>query len=212
MSSSTSQNRTADCLLRDARDGRSQSLGKLLQLYANYLKILASAQLDQNLRGRVSPSDVVQETLFEAHRDFAHFRGTSPYEFVAWLRRIMVHNLASIVEQNLLAAKRDVRREVSLQKLNRSVEQSRLRLENILVDRGASPSSNIENQEQVMNLADVLSEMPADYRDVIVLRNLEGLGFKDVADRMSRSHGAVRMLWMRAIEDIRCRLSERGWL
>ena len=97
---SSTQSKTADCLLRDARDGRSQSLGKLLQLYANYLKILASTQLDQNLRGRVSPSDVVQETLFEAHRDFQQFRGKTSYEFVAWLRRIMVNNLASIVEQN----------------------------------------------------------------------------------------------------------------
>ena len=145
---SLSHSGTADCLLKGARDGQSQSLGKLLQLYANYLKILASTQLDQNLRGRVSPSDVVQETLFEAHRDFGQFRGSSPNEFVAWLRRIMVHNLASIVEQNLLAAKRDVRREVSLQKVNRSVEQSRARLENILVDRGGSPSSNFEAQER----------------------------------------------------------------
>ena len=59
-------------------------------------------------------------------------------------------------------------------------------------------------------LADQLAQLPADYRDVLVLRHLEGLSFGEVAERMGRSPGAVRMLWLRAIDQLRERLDARG--
>ncbi|HRX80773.1 MAG TPA: sigma factor, partial [Pirellulaceae bacterium] len=83
-------------------------MSRLLQLYSNYLRLLACSQLDERLRARVSPSDIVQETLFEAHRDFDRFVGRSSGEFVGWLRTILVHNLARMVEHHLLTGKRDV--------------------------------------------------------------------------------------------------------
>ena len=73
-----------------------------------------AAQLDDRLRARVSSSDVVQETFYEAHRDFPAFRGATPEEFLGWLRRILLNNLLRAVEQHVTAAKRDVRREVSI--------------------------------------------------------------------------------------------------
>ena len=82
-----------DRLFTSAREGSSSCLGRLLTLYTNYLKLLVAAQLDNRLRGRVSPSDIVQDTFFEAHRDFDQFRGQSTGEFVAWLRRIVVNNI-----------------------------------------------------------------------------------------------------------------------
>ena len=97
-----------DQLFASARAGSATCLGRLLTLYSNYLKLLISAQLDERLRVRVSPSDIVQETFFEAHRDFPQFRGQSTGEFVAWLRRILVNNILRVVEQHLLG--REARR------------------------------------------------------------------------------------------------------
>jgi RNA polymerase sigma-70 factor (ECF subfamily) len=54
--------------------------------------------------------------------------------------------------------------------------------------------------------------LPEDYRSVIVMRHLEGLSFGDVATRLERSAGACRMLWLRAIEQIRESLAADGWL
>ncbi len=68
-------------LLRKAKDGKVGELGNLLNLYTNYLKVLAQSQLDRRVRSRLSPSDLVQDTLMEAHRDFAQFRGDS---FLSW--------------------------------------------------------------------------------------------------------------------------------
>lgn len=83
-------------LIQQARNGEVDAVGRLLELYLQYLKILATTQLDQKLRHRVSPSDVVQETVCEAHCDFSQFRGDTEREFVAWLRQIMVHNLCML--------------------------------------------------------------------------------------------------------------------
>ena len=60
-------------------------------------------------------------------------------------------------------------------------------------------------------LANHLAELPSDYRKVLILRHCEGLPFKDIAKRMGRSTGAIRMLWLRAIGQIREQMS-RGHL
>jgi len=201
-----------NALLLDAQGGVSGSLSRLLELHQNYLKLLAQTQLDAKLRARVSPSDVVQETLLEAHRDFPSFRGSCEGEFLAWLRRILVHNLARMVERHVLAEKRDVRRDVSLQAVNDGLDRSALRLEAVLADRVGSPSAAAQRQEDAVVLADALAELSADHRDVIVLRHLEGLAFKEIADRLGRTSGATRMLWLRAIDRLRQALREREML
>jgi RNA polymerase sigma-70 factor (ECF subfamily) len=198
-----------DQLFASARQGSSSCLGRLLTLYSNYLKLLIAAQLDDRLRVRVSPSDIVQETFFEAHRDFHQFRGQSTGEFVAWLRKILVNNLLHVVEQHLMAEKRDVRREISLEQIGRRLEQSTARLESLLAEPGDSPSSHAQRNEQEIMLADALAELPSDYRQVILLRHIECLPFDEVARRMDRTSGAVRMLWLRALERLRKTFPER---
>jgi RNA polymerase sigma-70 factor (ECF subfamily) len=186
-----------------AQQGSSSCLGQLLLLYTNYLKLLVTAQLDSRLRARVSPSDIVQDTFFEAHRDFNQFRGQTTAEFVAWLRRIVVNNLLRVVEQHVLAEKRDVRREVSIEEIGRRLEQSTMRLETFLVQASESPSGHAVRNEDEILLANALAELPDDYREILVLRHIEGLPFEEVAKRMDRSAGAVRMLWLRALKKLR---------
>jgi RNA polymerase sigma-70 factor (ECF subfamily) len=198
----------ADKLFGLAQRGSDSSLGRLMNLYTNYLKLLLTAQLDGRLRARISPSDVVQETFFEAHRDFHQFRGQSTGEFIAWLRRILINNLLRVVEQHLIAEKRDVRREVSLERMRTGIDQSTVRLESLLAASGASPSADAQRRERELQLADALTVLPPDYRDVIVLRHIEGLSFDDIALRMERTSGAVRMLWVRAIRQLRDNMQE----
>ena len=196
-----------DRLLAQALAGSREGMGRLLEVYRNYLKLLVVAQVEQKILRRVSASDVVQETFLEANRDFPQFRGQSSGEFCAWLRRILVNNLHRVVEQHVLTEKRTVRREVSLEVLAQSMEHSTARLDALLPDPGSSPSMNAQRQEQELELANCLAELSADYRNVIVLRHLEGLKFEEVAQRMERSVGAVRMLWLRAIRLLRDKLT-----
>jgi RNA polymerase sigma-70 factor, ECF subfamily len=202
--SSRSSNRPdVPSLISRARRGHGSSVGVLLQLYHNYLSVLAATHVEKRLQPRVSPSDIVQETMLRAHANFAQFRGGTEGELLAWLRQILVNNLAKFVEQHVLAARRDVRREVSIERLGRALEQSTIQLAALLPAEMATPSAAAQQREEAVVLADRLSALPADYREVLMLRNLEGLPFEVVAERMERSVSAARMLWLRAIEKLR---------
>jgi RNA polymerase sigma-70 factor (ECF subfamily) len=199
-------------LLAEARQGRRDSLGALLQLYRNYLHLLARTQIDLHLQGRADASDLVQETFLDACRDFGHFRGQTEGELVAWLRKVLVYNLARLVQQQRGTKKRDVRREVSLEQYLAGLEQSSANFDAALRGRYSSPSALVHRRERAAVVADALARLPPDYREVLVLRNLEGLAFKEVARQMGRSPGAVRILWVRALDQLRQLLEQEDVL
>jgi RNA polymerase sigma-70 factor (ECF subfamily) len=203
------QTERVQCFLRQ-RGPNIAGLGSILQLYWNYLHLLAEAQLDRRLRVRLSPSDLVQETFLEAHRDFPQFRGETEQEFIAWLRKILVNNLVVAVRRHVKAGKRDVRRDVSLEQVRASLDRSALQMAAVLAHNGTSPSARVLREEMLVRLADHLAELAPDYREVILLRHLHGCSFAVIAERLQRSEGAVRMLWLRAIGQLRSRLGERG--
>ena len=100
-------------------------------------------------------------------------------------------------------------REISLEQIGRRLEESTVRLESLLAQSAESPSGNAQRHEQELILANALAELPKDYREVIMLRHIEGLSFEEVAKRMERTSGAVRMLWLRALEKLRKSFPER---
>lgn len=198
--SSSQQDERFNALIEKARLGDGDAVGTLLEWYCHYLTILASTQLDQRLRRRVSPSDLVQETMLAAHRDFAQFRGNSQGELVGWLRQILIHRLHHLVDEHVKAGKRDIRRETSLDDIRAAVDRSAANYANFLQGRTNSPSSPVHAEERALALSHELAKLPEHYRDVIVYRNLQGMSFEEIAGRMERSVGATRMLWLRALE------------
>ncbi|MFK8111115.1 MAG: sigma-70 family RNA polymerase sigma factor [Rubripirellula sp.] len=202
-SSSDCANEEFLVLLNQARGGDTESLGHLLQWYANYLTILATTQLDRRLRRRINPSDLVQETMLAAHRDFAGFRGESQPELLGWLRKILINTLHRSFARHVKAGKRDIRREVSIDQVSSQMEESAGNLASILPGRSPSPSQQLNARERAVELANQLSSLPEHYRDVIVYRVIQGLSFEEISERMDRSSGAVRMLWLRALDQFK---------
>lgn len=201
MSSTTYQD--VEAVLQKAQRGDQESLAELLAVYRGYLLAIAVAKFDRRVRARCNPSDVVQETLLEAYRDFHMFRGGLEREFLAWLRRILANNLARAVEVHLLTDKRDLRRECKLEP-TQSTGGSRIeQRDRWFADGAPSPSSACQQQEQLMTVLDRMSRLPAHYRDVLILRHIEELSFEDVGTRLGKSSGAVRMIWLRALESLR---------
>jgi RNA polymerase sigma-70 factor (ECF subfamily) len=190
-------------VLSAAREGDCNSLGELLTYYRRYLLLLATTHIERRLQPRVSPSDVVQETMLKAHQHFAQFRGESERELLAWLRQILLSNLARFAERYVLAAKRDIRREVSGSPPGASEVGSRSEFVRQVPADEPSPSGWAQNREEWILLSRRLSELPGRYREVLVLRNIEGLSFEQAAAQLNRSPGATRMLWLRAIEKLR---------
>lgn len=196
-------------LLEQARNGDAESLGVLLRKYFRYLNTLSTSHLDPRIRLRVSPSDVVQETLMEAHCDFPKFVGSSLEEFTGWLRKILFNNLARAVESHLVAGKRDVRKQQSLENHQRGGGSTQ-RLDRNLEGPALAASSIARHNESLQSLATFINRLPADYQRVIQLRNFEGLSFAQIAERMDRNQGATRMLWVRAVEKLRFLMEEKS--
>ena len=119
-----------------------------------YLRLLARARLDPLLRGKLDASDVVQQTLLEAHQGRDHFRGHTTAELAAWLRQILARNLANAV-RDLRRDKRDVTRERSLEA---ALEHSASALEAWLADEQSSPSRKADRQERAVRVAEALDQ------------------------------------------------------
>jgi len=202
-SASSAEDFDVASLLAGARDGDQGSLGELLSHYRKYLLVLATAQIEKRLAPRVSPSDIVQETMLNAQRHLGQFRGQSENEFLAWLRQILATRLARFVEEHLLAAKRDIRREISMERFDGGGEHPAPQLKSFLRADVQSPSEAAQKREDSVVVADLLAQLPRTYRDILIWRNTQGLSFEEIAARLDRKPGATRMLWLRAIEKLR---------
>lgn len=189
-------------LIRQVRDNEPGAREQMFDRYQGYLQVLARSQLGRHLRGKCDASDIVQMTLLEAHRDFGTFQGTHEPELLAWLRRILSHNLFNVARHNT-AQQRDVNREVSLDQVRAGVEHSSVALARGLAADTPSPSQLAAKREDALRLADALSQLPEDYQTVLLLRVFEELPAEEVAQRMGRTAGAVRMLQMRALAALR---------
>jgi RNA polymerase sigma-70 factor, ECF subfamily len=187
-------------LIDKARGGDASVLGKLLEGYRNYLALLARLSLQKRLQGKLAESDVVQEAFLEAYRDFRQFRGSTEKELTSWLRKILAHNLANLVRHYCGTRGRDVRLE---RELEFELERSSQALDPGLVSPQSSPSHQAAQREQMVLVADALKELPQDYREVLILRHLEGLSFPEVAQRMGRTLSSVDKLWVRALARLR---------
>jgi RNA polymerase sigma-70 factor (ECF subfamily) len=179
-----------------------------LEHYRGWIVALARLQVGDGFRGKFDPSDAAQQTLLEAVRAGPGFRGTTEGELLAWLRQILAHVLAHEFRRYKGAKARDVAREVSLEQ---ALERSSLRLGAVLAAGWSSPSHHAARVEEGVRLAAVLSRLSADDREVILLRNVEGLPHDEVARRMGRSPGAVRMLWARALARLRTEVEKEGF-
>ena len=192
-------------LLARARSGDAQAAGQVLEQYRAYLNLLARLQIRRAIQGKVDASDVVQETFLEAYRDFAQFRGTTEAELMAWLRRILASNLADQARRFTGARRRDVRLE---RRLADELDESSRVLDRGLAARQSTPSERAAHREQALLLAEALERLPADYREVIILRHLEELRFPEVAQRMGRTLDSVKNLWTRALDRLRRALED----
>src|SRR5438128_1632994 len=169
------------------------------------LTLLARQQIGRRLQGKVDAADLVQETFLQAHRDFGQFRGTTEEELIGWLRQILAHSLAMCMRRYYGTQRRNVRLE---RELAGELDQSSQVLDHGLLARSSSPSHQAARREQAVLLADALGQLPEDYREVIILRHMEGLTFPEVAQRMGRSVNSVKKLWPRAMVQLRRALGE----
>jgi RNA polymerase sigma-70 factor (ECF subfamily) len=188
--------------LAAARAGDAAARDRLFGSCRSFVATAARFHLQRRLQAKVDASDVVQQSLLEAHRGFDGFAGETPQEWLAWLKRIVAHNAFDAAKRYRGTAKRDAGREVPLA----AHDDASHGWHEHPVDPASSPSGRAIRWEQELLLAAAVEALDEDHREVLFLRNIERLPFEEVARRMGRSSGACRMLWMRAIAAVRERL------
>lgn len=176
-----------------------ESSGEVLGRFREYLLLLARLQLGDQLRAKFDASDVVQQTLLEAHRKRAQFRGQSEAEMAAWLRQMLACNLADAIRA-MGRAKRDVARERSLEA---GLDASSTRLASWLAAEQSTPSQQAQRHEEVLRMAEVLATLPAAQREALVLRHCQGMSLAAISQQLGRSPAAVAGLLKRGLRELR---------
>lgn len=175
-----------------------------IERFRSYLLLLARIKLDRKVRGKLDASDVVQQTLLEAHQAMESFRGDDTAAQAAWLRQILARNLANAV-RDLTRAKRDVRKERAL---HADLDTSASQLEGLLAAGESSPSQKMERHERALRLAEALAKLPESQRDAVVLRHFQGLSLADIAGQLDCTTAAVTGLLQRGLKNLRKSLAE----
>lgn len=181
-------------LLTAARGGDAAARGRLFERCRGYLALAARSRVESWLRAKVDASDLVQQTLLEAHRGFAGFAGGTEAEWLAWLRRILDRNATDFVRHYRTAGRAAGREAI---------------LDAEPPANGESPSAAAVRHESELQLSEALGRLTPDHREVIELRNLQRLPFDEVAARMGRSRPAAQMLWMRAMQKLQEEIAGR---
>ena len=192
-----------EALLHMARMGDAHALERLLGMYRSYLLLFSRVQVRGRLQGKADVSDLVQETLFVAHRAFHHFEGETEGELVAWLQQILASRLARLIRRYSTQA-RDVRLE---QELVDALSRSSV-VAGQLAASHSTPSRCAARREEAVLLADAMADLNEVHREILILHHFEDLPFSKVAERLGRKEDAVKKLWFRALAALKTRIEE----
>lgn len=198
----------ADLLHSDRKD--ECNLGPLLGVYRDRLEVLARQQVSPRLGVRQSPSDIVQETLLHACRDFPTFRGKSEGELWCWLRQILAHRILGSVRHHMGTKGRDLRRELTAghNALSQAALSAPLATDQLAANQ-TSPSGRVIRKEQRTRIRIMVAALPDEYRKVLLLRIVSELPFDEIAKRLNRSSAATRQLYQRAQRAMLARLEQQ---
>jgi RNA polymerase sigma-70 factor (ECF subfamily) len=181
-----------------ARSGCEVALNRLFTACGPYLLMVANQVLPREVRGKVGPSDVVQETMLQVKKNFDRFRGSGERELLAWLRGVLLNNVQDVTRRFLKTEMREAGRELSLDEGLSGPDRDRL-IDNAM----RSPGSQIAAAEEAARLSAALAKLSDEDREVIRLRNWEDRSFVEIGRLLGRTADSARKHWARAIERLK---------
>jgi RNA polymerase sigma-70 factor (ECF subfamily) len=195
--------------LAAAAAGDAASWRELVGRHHGRLRRMVALRLDPRLRGRVDPSDVLQETYLDAARRLDDYLRDRPLPFFLWLRQLAGTRLAKLNRYHFRAARRDARREVPLF-AGGVPGASSVALADQLLASGSRPSETAARGELRERLLDALEQMDPLDREVLALRHFEQLTNSETARALGLTSGAASKRYVRALEKLRALLAGAG--
>lgn len=169
-----------------------------LEPFRSYLLVLAETQLHKRLKSKVDASDIVQQTLLQAYQAKDQFRGSSDAEKAGWLRTILSNVLFGLA-RDYSRQRRDISREQSIQ----AVEQSSLKLADLLSADTSSPSAALHRDERAAQLAEAMLQLTSEQRRAIILKYWEGATLAEIGQELGKSTEAVAGLIFRGMQKLK---------
>lgn len=191
-------------LLEQIQQGDRAALDRLLTHHRAKLRDFIEFHLDPRLRARVDPSDVVQETQLELVRRIDDFLRARPMPFRLWLRKKAHDRLLDLRRLHLTRARRSVLRETVLP------DRSSLLLARPLLAKGPSPSQALAAEELAARVSRAVRQLSDADREVLLLRQAEGLPFEDIGCLLDIEPAAARKRFGRALLRLQKGLSDEG--
>ncbi|MGI9516330.1 MAG: sigma-70 family RNA polymerase sigma factor [Pirellulaceae bacterium] len=178
-------------LIARARRGDQDAIGELMSEYRNYLLLIANAEFDPGLQGKLAPSDLVQQSLLAAQQNLAGFRGETVAEFRSWLRKILKNDLRDAQRKFRGSQRREIGREKNIDDQQQQGSD--------LPDRFHTPRTDALMREQARVVQLAIAELSPQYQQVLDLRNWQELPFAEIGSQMNCSEDAARKTWYRAV-------------
>ena len=178
-------------LVTESQKGSRSAFDKLISTYQSELEAFVISRLGPAVRGHLDPQDVTQDTFLKAYEGLDRFQWRGADSFGRWLRAIAEHLIRNVSRQ----------RSVSLHKVSLDVP-----------GRDTSPSRAMRRNERFDRLEEALQALSPEHRKVIEFARIRGLKAQEIAERMERSPGAVRLLLFRALEELKNRFGDTASL
>jgi RNA polymerase sigma-70 factor, ECF subfamily len=202
MSSSRADSKTVEHLLERAGAGDRPAFDRLFELHRSSLRRLVSIRIDPRLRPRLDPSDIVQETHMVAYRRFQDYLKRRPMPFRLWLRKTAQQQLCDAQRTHIERRRRSLlREEAGLSQSSRMVAQG-------LLVAHSSPSERLQRREQQRRVANAVSSLSELDREIVIMRNVEGLTFEEISQVLDLQAPTLRQRYGRALLKLRAKLKE----
>lgn len=194
-------NRPADTneLLQRAGAGDVRALAEVLDRNRERLKLMVRVRMDPRLRGRLDPSDVVQEAYLDAARRLPEYVRDPAVPFFLWLRKLTAQRITDVHRQHLGARMRSAGMEVSLHG-GVYPQASSMSLAAQLLGRFSSPSRAAMRAEIQIRVQEALRGMDDLDREVLALRHFEMLSNEEVAQVLGIKKTAASNRYVRALK------------
>ena len=179
-----------------AKEGDQSAINQLCRIYGERVRRIIRLRIGRKLRPKLDSVDVVQDALILALGGLKNFTYRNEGDFLRWLSRIAENRLHDILDR-FHAEKRDVRREIPFKREENSTERGSLGVAGPL--ETTTPSVLLSKGEQLDRLEKAIDSLKPEYREVILLSRIEELSNKEIAARVGKSEGAVKMLLSRAL-------------
>ena len=196
-----------DELLRRAAEGDESAREALFMQHSDRLKAMIRLRMHRRLRGRLDPSDVLQEAFLEVAKRLDECLQDPPDSFFLWLRKVAVTKLAEIHRHHLDVQARDAEREISILGLGEPAADS-VSLAAHLLGRITSPSQAAIKAEERFNLQQVLDSLDPIDREVIALRHFEQLDSQETAAVLGLSKSGASSRYIRAMRRLHSVMAE----